>query len=96
MAGNGLRTSIFGALIMIGFLAPVGAAPIAPTGISALLGSHIEPVSFWGLPFPYGYTYRPGQCYKYIEIETPRGLRWQRIWICTERRAVGYGEGGRF
>ena len=96
MVRNGLRTIIVGALITIGYLAPASAAPIVPSAMTALIGSHADFASFHGLPFPFGYAYRHGQCYIYEQVETPRGLRWRRIWICTESGGLGYGEGGRF
>jgi hypothetical protein len=96
MVCNGVRTVIVGALITIGCLAPAGAAPIAPSEMTARIGAHTHSVSFWGLPFPFGYAYRPEQCYKYEQEETPSGLRWRRVWICTEPGGRGYGEGGRF
>jgi hypothetical protein len=91
-----LRTVIAGALIMVGCLSPASAAPIAASKTTGLIGSHTNLASFWGLPFPYGYAYRPGQCYIYVQEETRRGLRRRRVWVCTERGGLGYGEGGRF
>jgi hypothetical protein len=96
MVSNGLRTVVVFALIVIGCLAPVNAAPIVPSTMATIVGLRADLVTFWGLPFPYGYAYRPGQCYIYQQVETPRGIRWRRVWICTEKGGLGYGEGGRF
>ena len=96
MVRNSLWTVIFGALITIGYLAPASAAPIAASAKTAQIGAHTDFVSFWGIPFPFGYRYLPGQCYKYEQEETPQGLVWRRVWICTEPGGRGYGQGGRF
>ena len=96
MVRNGLRTVIVGAMITIGCLATARAAPIAPSAMTALIGSPAEFVSFWGNPFPFGYAYQRGQCYMHVQEETPKGLAWRRVWICTEPGGRGYGEGGRF
>jgi hypothetical protein len=96
MVRNSLRTVIVGALITIGCLAPASAAPIAPSAVTTQIGAHAYFVSFWGIPFPFGYRYLPGQCYKYEQEETPEGLVWRRVWICTEPGGRGYGGGGRF
>jgi hypothetical protein len=96
MVRNGLRMAIVGALIAIGSLATARAAPIAPSAMTAAIGSPADFVSFWALPFPFGYAYRPGQCSMYVQEESPRGLVWRRVWICTEPGGRGYGEGGRF
>ena len=98
MVRNGLRTVtvIVGALITIGCLAPASASPIASQAMATTTGSPPDLVSFWGIPFPFGYRYRLGQCYIYKQVETPSGVRWERVWICTEKGGQGYGEGGRF
>jgi hypothetical protein len=96
MVRNSLRTVIVGAMIAFGCFAPASAAPIAPLAMTALIGSRADFVSFWGRPFPYGYAYGPGQCYTYVQEETPQGLVWRRVWICVEKGGLGYGEGGRF
>jgi hypothetical protein len=93
MVHNSFRAVIVGALMTIGCLATARAAPIAPT---ALIGPPAKFISFYGLPFPFGYAYFPGQCYKYVQVETPKGYAWQRVWICTEPGGRGYGDGARF
>lgn len=38
-------------------------------------------VSFFGRPYPYGYT-GWGPCLRYVEVQTRRGLRVRRLWVC--------------
>jgi hypothetical protein len=66
----------------------------AATGPAA--ANVVEPVTFGGHPFPFGYAYGPGQCYTYVHEDTPRGPRWRRLWICTEPGVRGYRDGNRF
>lgn len=59
---------------------------------SATFANHVQQVSFWGRPYPYGYS-RPlplkWACYAWRPIETPVGTRYERVRICgnvvTER-----------
>jgi hypothetical protein len=96
MVGNAVRTVIVCASITIGLCVQACAAPAVPHAMPAQVGVSADLISFWGIPFPFGYAYRPGQCYKYVQEETPEGLTWRRVWICTEHGGQGYGEGGRF
>jgi hypothetical protein len=96
MAGNALRTVLICTSVAIGWCAQACAAPIAPHAMIAQAVMPAHSVSFWGIPFPFGYAYRPGQCYMYVQEETPSGVVWKRVWICVEKGGVGYGEGGRF
>jgi hypothetical protein len=96
MVRNSLWTMLVGGLLMFGCLAPANAAPMAPSAITARVSAGINLVSFWGLPFPFGYAYRPGQCYKEMPVDTGKGVVWKRVWICTEPGGRDYGEGGRF
>jgi hypothetical protein len=91
MVYNGLRTVVVAALITIGCLATGYAAPIAPGASAGLSAPPVKFATFWGRPFPYGYVYLPGQCYRHVQVETPTGYVWRRVWICTERRGRGYG-----
>jgi hypothetical protein len=96
MVRYGLRIVIVGALITIGSLATGRASPIAPTALKAPIGSPADLVSYWGKSFPFGYVYRPGQCYMRVQEDTPQGPVWRRVWICTEPGGRGSGPGGRF
>ena len=92
----GLRIAFIGTVVALGGLGSASAAPMAPAAITAFAGSPVEQVSFWARPFPFGYSYMPGQCYKYVPEDTPKGTIWKRVWICTEPGGRGYGEGGHF
>lgn len=96
MDRSGLRTAFVGAMMTIGCLGSASAAPVVPGAMAAQISPRAELVSFWARPFPFGYSYTPGQCYKYVPEDTPRGTIWRRVWICTEPGGRGYGEGGRF
>jgi hypothetical protein len=49
--------------------------------------SDIHQITFWGRPFPFGYTWsRVRACTEYTPIETENGrTRWQRVWVCAKR-----------
>ncbi len=51
--------------------------PVNPLQIS----DEVQPVSFFGRPYPFGYT-GWGHCVRYVEVETRRGPRLRRIWVC--------------
>lgn len=42
------------------FASSATAMPIQPVQIIKDMGSEVQQVSFWGLPYPYQYSYRPG------------------------------------
>jgi len=73
-----------GATSSVAALGPVG------TSTSSIhMESHFQPVSFWGRPFPYGYT-AWGPCIRYEPVETTWGTRWQRVSICGYRHHRHY------
>lgn len=43
--------------------------------------SEAQPVSFFGRPYPFGYT-GWGRCVRYVHVETSRGPRLRRVWVC--------------
>ena len=98
MIHKNLRAVTIGALMTVGCLGAASAMPMAPATTVALNGPPVISVSFWGQPFPYGYSYYRGQCYSYVPVETPTGQVWKRVFICTETNGRGYGHGygGRF
>lgn len=53
--------------------------PINP-GVAAEKPDLLD-VSFFGRPYPYGYT-GWGPCVRYVEVETRWGPRLRRIWVC--------------
>ena len=44
-------------------------------------GSELSEASFWARPYPYGYS-GWGPCIRYVQVETPRGLRLRRVRVC--------------
>lgn len=96
MASSALKAAFVGAVMTLGCLSSAGAAPMAPAAIPTQASSPVEHASFWARPFPYGYAYGPGQCWKRVAEETPRGTVWRRVWICPEPGGWGLGEGGHF
>ncbi|SHJ85341.1 hypothetical protein SAMN05444159_1690 [Bradyrhizobium lablabi] len=62
------------------------AAPVAWNGFEQAKAATASPVSFWGRPFPYGYT-GWGPCVRYERLETERGIIFRRVWICSPSEA---------
>lgn len=98
MLCNSLRAAIAGALMTVGCFGAAGAAPVAPATMTALSRPTANLVSFWGRPFPWGYSFYEAQCYSYVPVEGPTGTVWKRVWICTDTKGptYGHGYGGRF
>jgi hypothetical protein len=77
----------------IGFLGILGLGLVVCTGPAlssdvptqpGLAGSateHVQLASFFGRPYPYGYT-GWGPCVRYIEVDTPNGPRLRRVRSC--------------
>jgi hypothetical protein len=55
--------------------------PVGPIALSLDARSDFLDVSFWGRPYPYGYT-GWGPCIRYVEVETRWGLRLRRVRVC--------------
>jgi hypothetical protein len=46
----------------------------------------IQPTTFWGEPYPYGYAYaNPRQCWQPRRVETRNGIRVLPVWVCGRR-----------
>jgi len=84
MLRKGSWIVLIAAITTLAGLGVTRAAPMAPGAIAKQVAEPIELASFWGWPFPFGYTYLPGQCYTRVAEETPRGVVWKRVWICNE------------
>jgi hypothetical protein len=73
------------ALIMAAATGPSLALPAAPLH-AVKADPVIQQVAFWGRPFPYRYNWSLVRaCTRYETIETPRGPRLHRIWVCAGR-----------
>ena len=55
--------------------------PVKSLGPSVTAPQDLLDVSFFGRPYPYGYT-GWGPCVRYEEVETRRGLRLRRVRVC--------------
>jgi ABC-type glycerol-3-phosphate transport system substrate-binding protein len=71
------------ALAMAAAAGPGSAMPAA--SLQALKAdSSVQRVTFWARPFPHGYRWSLVRaCTRYETIETPRGPRLHRIWVCA-------------
>jgi hypothetical protein len=76
----GFRCSLAVGLAMIAGSA-FALGPIGSQGSSPIAQQDVLDVSFFGRPYPYGYT-GWGPCTRYVEFETRRGPRLRRVWIC--------------
>jgi hypothetical protein len=55
--------------------------PVNSIGPSSDARKDLLDVSFWGRPYPYGFT-DWGPCIRYVEVETRWGLRLRRVRVC--------------
>ncbi len=67
---------------------PTAALAVGPGFPAALVatGAAIEQASFWGLPFPYGYSgwRRHPECVRVVEERDIWGVvHWRRVWVCN-------------
>ena len=58
----GISGAVFLAIAALSGSAVAG--PVVPVQIVKHLGSDAQQASFWGLPYPYGYSYRGGYARK--------------------------------
>ena len=82
MLGKTSVALVLAAFLASGFTAPSNAAVTMPMALGQSMGNEIDRVSFWGEPYPYGYAYLHNPCIRYFRIETARGWRWKREWVC--------------
>jgi hypothetical protein len=69
-------------LALMSSIGPVSAfGPVNVIGGSMNTRSDVVEVSFFGRPYPYGYT-GWGPCVRYVEVQTRWGLRLRRVNIC--------------
>jgi hypothetical protein len=77
----------FGIVCVLGLGILSGASPASAFGPVNSIGPSVNAqgdlleASFWGRPYPYGYT-GWGPCIRYVEVETRWGLRLRRVRVC--------------
>jgi hypothetical protein len=73
-----------------GILCILAAGLMVGSGSASALGLPVHPgqlrgetqlVSFLGRPYPFGYA-GWGRCVRYVPVETSRGPRLRRVWVC--------------
>jgi hypothetical protein len=85
--GDGMNTRKLGVTCGLAIAIAMSASaafalgPIGPQGPSPTAQQDLLDVSFFGRPYPYGFT-GWGPCTRYVEVETRRGPRLRRVWIC--------------
>ena len=81
------------ALVLTAFLASGLASQVASAadlggyryGGGNRVGTHLT-LGFWGEAFPYGYNWsRVRACTRYEPVETERGVRMEKVWVCGGR-----------
>ena len=82
-----LHKTIF-ALVVVGTMSAASATVATAAGPSAGLAglampaSSVEPASFWGMPYPYGYRWRPAACFRHVWVDAPWGGHWEHVRVC--------------
>jgi hypothetical protein len=75
------RLSFLG-ILTLALLTSAGPASSSDVGERASsLPEQIHLASFFGRPYPYGYT-GWGPCIRYVEVDTPHGPRLRRVRAC--------------
>ena len=80
-----IRKFGFAGLVGLTLIAGVGSAsafgPVNPINPPVSVQGDLLDVSFFGRPYPYGYT-GWGPCIRYVEVQTPWGPRLRRVRVC--------------
>jgi hypothetical protein len=81
----GLACAASVGVFLVASTGPGSAAPIAPlSGVQDLAMD--QKTTFWGRAFPYRYNWSLVRaCTRYVPVETTRGTRMERVWVCRER-----------
>jgi hypothetical protein len=69
-------------LALVGSVSSASAlGPVNSVGLSLNIQGDLLDASFFGRPYPYGYT-GWGPCVRYVEVQTRWGLRLRRVRVC--------------
>ena len=85
--GDSMIQKKIGLVSLLGLAVMAGIGPASAMGPINPLAAHVSAqrdlldVSFFGRPYPYGYT-GWGPCIRYVEVETPWGPRLRRVRVC--------------
>ena len=59
---------------------------VYPDGGAATRLGTFHTLGFWGEAFPYGYRWSVVRaCTRYEPVETRRGVRMEKVWVCRGR-----------
>ena len=72
---------LFGCTLIGSVSSAAAFGPVNPLGPSASTQGDLLEASFFGRPYPYGYT-GWGPCIRYVEVETPYRPRLRRVRVC--------------
>jgi hypothetical protein len=67
--------------LLLGASSASAFGPVNSNGPLAGAERDLLAASFWGRPYPYGYT-GWGPCIRYVEVQTRWGLRLRRVRVC--------------
>jgi hypothetical protein len=74
-------SSLLGLALLSGVSSASALGPVNSTGPSMNIRGDLLDTSFFGRPYPYGYT-DWGPCIRYVEVQTRWGVRLRRVRVC--------------
>jgi hypothetical protein len=83
-----IRKGLSVAVVFVALTASSGSAlALTSAPLHAVpLSAGVHQVTFWARPFPYFYNWSLVRaCTRYEPVETARGTRLQRVWVCREK-----------